>query len=148
MKCDRSQIGNEGVTSKIYFILLYSLLSAVLITGGTVDGYTRLRSVELWRPGAQCSLPDMTEARSDHAQAGLLVCSGLTTAGEPVLGCERLEAGQWREAGAVGDRSASSMWEADTGEVFIMGGGQLYNSSLRIEGSNIEAGFNLRSLIV
>ena len=104
--------------------------------------------MELWRPGAQCSLPDMTEVRSDHAQAGLLVCSGLATAGEPVLSCERLEAGQWREAGAVGDRSASSMWEADTGEVFIMGGGQLYNSSLRIEDSNIESGLDLRSLVL
>ena len=43
----------------------------------------------------------MREARSDHAQAGLRVCSGLATAGKPVLGCERLEAGGWREAGAV-----------------------------------------------
>ena len=129
------------------------MLSAILITGGTTDGYTRLSSVEVWSPGCQCRLPDMREARSDHAQAGLRVCSGLATAGKPVLGCERLEAGGWREAGAVGDRAASSLWEADTGEVFIIGGGHLnprYNSTLQIEEGGLvtKQGFALRSLIV
>ena len=128
------------------------MLSAILITGGTTDGFTRLSSVEMWSPEVQCSLSDMSEARSDHAQAGLRVCSGLATAGKPVLGCERLEAGVWREAGTVGDRAASSLWEADSGEVFLMGGGHLnpgYNSTLQIEeGSVTKPGFALRSLIV
>ena len=107
--------------------------------------------MEVWSPGCGARLPDMREARSDHAQAGLRVCSGLATAGEPVTGCERLEAGGWREAGAVGDRAASSMWEADTGEVFIMGGGHRnpgYNSTLQIEGDFTKPGFALRSPIV
>ena len=53
----------------------------------------------MWRPGYQARLADMREARSDHAQAGLRVCSGLATAGEPLTCCERLEDGCWREAG-------------------------------------------------
>ena len=88
----------------------------------------------------------MMEARSDHAQAGLRVCSGLATAGQPVTSCERLEAGGWTEAGAVGERSASSMWGADTGEVFIMGGAgseQNHNTTLQIDGV-IKPGFALR----
>ena len=122
------------------------MFSAILVTGGTSDGYTRLSSVEVWRPECQGRLPAMREARSDHAQAGLRVCSGLATAGQPVTSCERLEAGGWTEAGAVGERSASSMWEADTGEVFIMGGAgseQNHNTTLQIDGV-IKPGFALR----
>ena len=104
--------------------------------------------MEVWSPGGGCWLPAMTEARSDHAQAGTRVCSGLATAGAPVLGCERLEEGGWVEAGEVGYRAASTMWEVDTGEVIIIGGGQAYNSTLQIVGNITKPGFALRSPIV
>ena len=75
---------------------------AILRAGGTSDGYTQLHSVEVWNPGCTTRLLNMR------------VCSGLATTREPITSHDRLVA-----------RAASSMWEADTGEVFI-------NSTLQI----------------
>ena len=94
--------------------------SALIVTGGQLSRYKRLKSVEVFVPGTNttnCSLPSLPENTAGHTQDGLFQCGGYGS--EKV--CHQFSQGEWRTQNLSQRRVRHTSWRTGT-SLFLMGG--------------------------
>ena len=112
-------------------------VSAIIVSGG--DGIMDDKSVEVLHSDGTpwCSLPDLPEERSYHAQTGLLACGGVSNEKIWTTSCFKFSEGKWKPSHKLKkERDSHSSWASPAGTVLM--GGVDVESSQNIIGKTTE----------